>query len=612
MCAMASNLKRTACLSVTLIGIAGWLAGRSPDLAPASPAPVSATQDRSPVDFVFTPDGQYLLTANQNSNSVSLVRVTSGDVVAEVPCSRKPAAIALTPDGKRALVTTSYGGDLIAFDRDGDKLTQSGKIHLSFEPHGVAIAPDGGRAYVALTSGSAVAVVDLKEMKEIARVDVGKWPRTLALTPDGKRLAVGVNGEGGVVVVDTAELKKLYLEDFVGLNLGQMQTSADGKYVYFPWINYRHRPIVAGNIRQGWVIASRIARVRMDGAARREAIALDQQGRAVSDPYGMALSPDEQWLYCAASGTHELLVFKLPGLPLQDYGGPGDHIDPKLLADSQRFYRIPLGGRPMTVRMGPDGKHVYVANYLLNAVQVVDPVARKVARTIPLGGPAEKSLARQGEAIFYDGQRSFDQWYSCHSCHYEGHINAVSMDTRNDGRFGNYKVVPSLRNVVHTGPWTWHGWQSSLEQAMLKSLTDSMLGPPPTESDVKALAAFMGTLDSPPNPYRGPDGELSESAKRGEAVFKSQKANCIRCHSGDFFTDGKIHDVGTGESGDAYKGYNPPSLIGLYDRLLLLHDGRAKSLEEMLKGPHSPDQLNSRGDLSKEELADLIAYLKAL
>jgi len=77
--------------------------------------------------------------------------------------------------------------------------------------------------------------------------------------------------------------------------------------------------------------------------------------------------------YCAASGSHELLVYRLPGLPFQDYGGPGDHIDPKLLADADRFYRIPLGGRPRTVRIGPDGKLVYVANYLLNAIQVVDP-----------------------------------------------------------------------------------------------------------------------------------------------------------------------------------------------------------------------------------------------
>ena len=106
----------------------------------------------------------------------------------------------------------------------------------------------------------------------------------------------------------------------------------------------------------------------------------------------------------------------------------------------------------MAVRFARDGKRVFVANYLLNAVQVVDLPAQKVVRTIDLGGPTEPSLARRGEAIFYDGQRSLDQWYSCHSCHYEGHTNAVAMDTRNDGRFGNFKTVLSLRNVTPHRP----------------------------------------------------------------------------------------------------------------------------------------------------------------
>ena len=87
---------------------------------------------------------------------------------------------------------------------------------------------------------------------------------------------------------------------------------------------------------------------------------------------GLALSPDEAWLVSAASGTHELLVYRMEGLPFQDYGGPGDHIDTGLLNDSERFYRIPLGGRPMAVRFARDGRRVFVANYMLNAVQVVD------------------------------------------------------------------------------------------------------------------------------------------------------------------------------------------------------------------------------------------------
>ena len=379
--------------------------------APVAEGPL-VNRDRSPVDFIFTPDGRYLITANQTADSVSMVRLETGAVVAEIAVSHKPVALALTPDGGQVLVTTSYGGEVIAFGRHDDRLTRVGSLKLGFEPHGVAISPDGNRAYVALKSAGVVVVVNLPALREIGRIDVGCWPRSLALTPDGSRLAVGVNGDGGVAVVDTASMRRLYLEDFVGLNIGQMQTSADGKYVYFPWMNYRHRPITPGNIRQGWVLASRIARVRLDGAARREAIPLDKQGQAVADPYGMTLSPDGQWLYCTAAGSHELLVYRLPGLPFQDYGGPGDHIDPALVADPERFFRIPLGGRPMTVRIGPDGRLVYVANYLLNAIQVVDPSRRGVVRTIPLGGPAAPSLVRQGEAIFYDGKRSLDQWYS--------------------------------------------------------------------------------------------------------------------------------------------------------------------------------------------------------
>ena len=44
--------------------------------------------------------------------------------------------------------------------------------------------------------------------------------------------------------------------------------------------------------------------------------------------------------------------------------------------------------------------------------------------SIPLGGSEQPSSERQGEAIFYDARRSLDQWYSCHSCHYDGGSNA--------------------------------------------------------------------------------------------------------------------------------------------------------------------------------------------
>ena len=109
-----------------------------------------------------------------------------------------------------------------------------------------------------------------------------------------------------------------------------------------------------------------------------------------------------------------------------------------------------------------------------------------------------------------------------------------------------------------------------------------MQGPRPKADDVKALIAYLGTLEYPRNPYRRPDGVLSAQAQRGRDVFKSPKAACNTCHGGPELTDGRIHEAGLEESDDAYKGYNPPSLRGLYDKDPYLHDGRAKTLRDAL------------------------------
>jgi len=568
--------------------------------------------DRSPVDVVLTPDEAWLVTANQTSDTVSLVDVKNRQVVDEVACGHRPAGLALAPDGRRVLVTASYSGTLSVMEITEGKLKPTGSVRLGFEPVGVAVSPDGKLAYVALEAGAAVAVVDLESLREAARIEVGRWPRYLALTPDGSRLAVGTSGDQSISVVDTHQRKLLYQESLQGINVGHVRASTDGLYVYFPWMVYRQNPIDARNIRAGWVLGSRIARVRTDGPARREAMTLDPQGKAVSDPFGLALTSDEAWLVASAPGTQELLVYRMEGLVFQDYGGPGDHIDPLLLHDRARFYRVPLGGRPMGLRIARDNRRVFVANYLENSVQVVDLDERRLAQTIGLGAPSGPSLARRGEAIFYDGRRSLDQWYSCHSCHYQGGTNAVAMDTLNDGTVRTFKTVLSLRNVARTAPWTWHGWQTDLEAAMRKSLTETMIGPEPTDDDVLALVAFLDSLETPPNPFRDERGALGAAAQRGRDVFESERAGCANCHRGELFTDGEIHDVGLGGSRDAYEGYNTPSLVGVFNRVRLLHDGRAKSLEQALTGPHAPAKVTGLGELSESEMADLIEYLKSL
>ena len=106
------------------------------------------------------------------------------------------------------------------------------------------------------------------------------------------------------------------------------------------------------------------------------------------------------------------------------------------------------------------------------------PRVVEAVREISLGETPEPSLARQGMELFYDGSRSLDQWYSCHSCHYNGGINSKPMDTMNDGTQLTMKTVLPLYHVHETSPWTWHGWQTDLRDAMHQSFTKTMLGKP--------------------------------------------------------------------------------------------------------------------------------------
>ncbi len=128
----------------------------------------------------------------------------------------------------------------------------------------------------------------------------------------------------------------------------------------------------------------------------------------------------------------------------------------------------------------------------------------------------------------------------------------------------------------------------------------------------KALAAFFETLALPPNPHRHADGTLTEAALRGQKIFKGAKAGCSQCHRAPYFCDDQVHDVGQGSDRDVYKGYNTPSLLGVYRRVLLLHHGRAKDFDELLTEYHNPVNVAGEGELTEDERRDLIEYLKSL
>jgi mono/diheme cytochrome c family protein len=378
---------------------------------------------------------------------------------------------------------------------------------------------------------------------------------------------------------------------------------------------YRTNPINVRNIQLGWVLASRIGRVRLDGPAYREAISLDVPRLAVADPHGLALTPNEHRLAVTSSGTHELLVYRLQDLPFVGAGGPGDLIDPQLTRDDDLFYRLELGGRPMGLAARQDNKSLLCANYTLDTLQVIDIEARKVVHSIPLGTTPDNPSAREihrGMEIFYDAERSLDQWYSCHSCHLDGGSNAKPMDTWNDGTELTPKTVIPLFGSTETAPWTWHGWQEDYVESLQNSFVTTMQGKSAPPEDLAALQAYLKQLEPSPNPFRRTSEVSQQAVARGRELFTSSEIGCADCHSGPSYTDGKIHDVGLSGESDKYDGFNTPSLINVYHKVRLLHDGRARTLKDVLSKWHKPEEIGGGGTLSPSQLDDLIQYLQTL
>src|SRR5262245_50261050 len=102
--------------------------------------------DRSPVDLVLGGGDDWLVTVNQTSDSLSLVRTADGKVLDEELVGDHPIAIALAPDGKTLLVSSHHSGEVTCLEVMDDRLEVRGTIDVGFQPHGIAITADQSTA----------------------------------------------------------------------------------------------------------------------------------------------------------------------------------------------------------------------------------------------------------------------------------------------------------------------------------------------------------------------------------------------------------------------------------------------------------------------------------
>jgi cytochrome c peroxidase len=313
---------------------------------------------------------------------------------------------------------------------------------------------------------------------------------------------------------------------------------------------------------------------------------LGEPSNAAGDP-GTIVATESEWTIVLLGGTNEIAVRH---------------------GDRQVFTRHRVGRRPVDAAISADQSSVFVANMFDDSASVIRLEDRELITTISLGTHPPPSLAQQGEVLFHDASLSLDRWYSCHSCHTDGHTNGLSNDNFGDTQAGAPKRVPSLLGTRDTGPWAWDGHQRELRNQIRSSILTTMQGEPErsaTDENLRAIEAYLHTLTPPPGidvaRMRVADSRVAE----GRLVFENR--GCVDCHQASIFTSNDTYDIGMPDE-NGKRRFNPPSLLGVSQRDSYFHDGRVDTLRAAITDtPHG-----ERFVLSGQEIEDLLAYLRSL
>lgn len=302
-----------------------------------------------------------------------------------------------------------------------------------------------------------------------------------------------------------------------------------------------------------------------------------------------------------------------------------------------------------------------------------------------------------GRHLFYDKALSRDNTMACATCHQQdkAFTDGQALSNGVNGEPG-VRSAMALSNVAYLPMLTWaNPTQKQLERQMLTPI----FGVNPTELGMegqekrliarlnakpvyrrmfaqafpqqkgaitlatmtKAIASFERALLSFNAPYDrykygGELTAISESAKRGEALFFGEALECSHCHGGFNFTDNVRHrrlplaEVGFHNTGlynrdgkGAYPSDNTgirsvtdapadegkfrsPSLRNIAVTAPYMHDGSIATLKEVILGHYaikgraaatgqpSPirDALIEGFKISDQELTDLLAFLDSL
>jgi YVTN family beta-propeller protein len=294
------------------------------------------------VQLQIEPHGPFAYVANINSNTVSMIDISTSLPVTTISVGSGPWGVAVSPDQKQVYVSNNHGNNVSVIDTVSSSVVAT--IPVQSSPFGVAFTPDGTSVYVVNGSSNSVSVIDTASQTVVATVPVQSSPVGVAMAPTSNGTFAYVTNSASNTVSVIAVGSSPTVVQTIPVDSGPR------------WV------AVTPNSSLAYVENAGSNNVSVISVANNTVTATIPVG---TSPFGAAFAPDSSFAYVVNSASNSVSVIAT--------------------ASSNVVATVTGFDNPVHVALTTDGASAYVTNLNANNVSVINTASNTVTGTAAVG-----------------------------------------------------------------------------------------------------------------------------------------------------------------------------------------------------------------------------------